>query len=59
VPPTSTLFSTTSEQRVRELRHEAVERALGWIRLGFPDGAQRVMTDCLITQARISGIRLD
>lgn len=56
---TPTTFATTPEQRVRELRHEAVQRAGRWIRLGYPEDAQRVMTECLATQARISGIHLD
>lgn len=54
-----TAFATTPEQRVRELRHEAVRRAIDWILLGFPDAAERVMSDCLVNQARISGIHLD
>jgi len=51
-------FATTPEQRVRELRNEAVHRATAWIRLGCPADARRVMNDCLAAQARISGIRL-
>lgn len=52
-------FATTREQRVRELRREAAQRALGWICAGAPEDALRVMTECLATQARLSGIRAD
>lgn len=52
-------FATTREQRVRELRREAAQRALGWIRLGAPEDALRVMHECLANQARISGIHVN
>jgi hypothetical protein len=55
----SAAFVTTPAQRVRELRHESVHRALALLEDGRPDDARRVMGDCLLTQARVSGIRLD
>lgn len=57
VMPQAAMFATTREQRVRELRHDYVRRAIEWLRLGSRDEALLLMLDCLRAQARISGIR--
>lgn len=51
--------ATTAEQRVPQLRHDGVQRAVRLLVAGDRDTALAVLLDSVWMQARLSGIRCD
>jgi hypothetical protein len=46
-------FSTTADQRIRELRRCYIEIAIEFLKAGDPEGCVATMTDCLSAQAKV------